>query len=317
MLDFLHHLFFPREKNNHRARLLHHDSMLLVLAFFFFVSGLVTFSQRNYPSVLGISNTIAIQDLLTLTNQKRIENGQPPLTLNSQLTHAAQMKANDMFAKNYWAHIAPDGTTPWYFFKGSGYDYLYAGENLARGFDTAADVVNAWMNSPTHRENLLSPNYKEIGFAVEEGNLTGSDTILVVQEFGSKYYSKDQTQQTLAEAPPTPTDIPVVSVVPAQRVILTATPLPSPTRIFPSAAQPSTAPVAVAAIQQQPLINSKSATKNLAYWFLLLFIVVFIVDAVVIERKKIVRVVSHNLDHIIFLLILLAAAIIIGNGLIL
>src|SRR4051812_32889841 len=124
MRDFLHHLFFPRERNNHRAKLLHHDSMLLVIVFFFFVASVVNFSQKNYPSVLGISNLISVQDLLTLTNQRRLEHGLAPLSANPQLAHAAQLKATDMFAKNYWAHVAPDGVTPWVFFKKSGYDYL-------------------------------------------------------------------------------------------------------------------------------------------------------------------------------------------------
>lgn len=320
MRGFLYHLFFPHERNNHRAKLLHIDSMLLVIAFFFLVSSVVNFSQKNYPSVLGISNAISVQDLLNLTNEKRKENGLAPLTLNTQLAHAAQMKADDMFAKNYWAHVAPDGVTPWVFFRNSGYEYLYAGENLARGFDSAADVVNAWMNSPTHRENLLSPNYKEIGFAVEAGSLTGSNTILVVQEFGSKYIAKDTVEQALAETPPSPTAEPVISIVPVQQISLTIAPSPTvilPTETIPTEVQPTSAPVAVAAIQQQPLVNSKAVTKNLAYWFLLLFLGVLLIDAIVIERKKIVRVVSHNLDHIIFLLILLIAAIIIGRGLIL
>ena len=66
-----------------------------------------------------------------------------------------------MIAKNYWAHNAPDGASPWSFFKNVGYRYLYAGENLARDFGDSASVVNAWMNSPTHRDNLLSGRYRK------------------------------------------------------------------------------------------------------------------------------------------------------------
>ena len=86
-----------------------------------------------------------------------------------------------MFSKDYWAHNAPDGTTPWVFIKNTGYNYIYAGENLARGFNSASDVINAWMNSPEHRQNVLSPNYQNVGFAVATGTLSGEDTVLVVE----------------------------------------------------------------------------------------------------------------------------------------
>ncbi len=123
---------------------------------------------------------------MNFTNQQREKNGLDDLKMNDQLTNAAQAKADDMFAKNYWAHNSPDGTTPWVFIKGAGYDYVYAGENLARGFNSAQDVVDAWMASPDHKANLLSPNFKDVGFAVKHGKLSGEETFLVVQEFGSK-----------------------------------------------------------------------------------------------------------------------------------
>ena len=90
-----------------------------------------------------------------------------------------------MFAKNYWAHVSPDGTTPWVFIKSAGYSYVYAGENLARGYNTSQDVVTAWMASPEHKQNMLSSNYQNVGFAIVTGNLTGEDTVLVVEMFGS------------------------------------------------------------------------------------------------------------------------------------
>src|SRR5258706_10350524 len=101
-----------------------------------------------------------------------------------------------MFAKDYWAHIAPDGTTPWSFIKGAGYNYVYAGENLARGYFSASDVVNAWMASPEHRENMLSSKFADVGFSAQNGKLTGEDTVLVVEMLGST---------SLAGAPQSPT----------------------------------------------------------------------------------------------------------------
>ena len=156
MKDFLHHLFFPRESNNHRAKLLHHKSLLFVIVFFLFVEILLSGVKQNYQQVLGSTTDISSQKLFLLTNKEREQNGLTPLVFNETLSKAALLKANYMFTNNYWAHNAPDGTTPWVFIKQVGYEYTYAGENLARGFATSDDVVKAWMASPTHKENMLS-----------------------------------------------------------------------------------------------------------------------------------------------------------------
>jgi hypothetical protein len=102
------------------------------------------------------------------------------------LEQAALKKAQDMFAKNYWAHYAPDGsTTPWKFILAAGYVYKYAGENLAKDFDTSTSVMSAWMASAGHRANIVSKNYKDIGMVAVSGTLSGEETTLVVQMLGS------------------------------------------------------------------------------------------------------------------------------------
>lgn len=246
--------------------------------------------------MLGISVNMTTEELLTLTNQKRKEAGVEPLVLSKELSNAASAKASYMLEKDFWAHVAPDGTTPWYFIKNAGYEYNYAGENLARGFSTAQEVVDAWMESPTHRENLLSQNYKDIGFAVATGNLTGSETVLIVQEFGSKYVAPDAN---IAQV-----QVPAITSPPTQ------------VRQVEQATLPRSETVVAAAVNK-PLVDSKSASFNLSLFLVGLFVVILVVDAVIIERKKVARVVAHNLDHIIFLSILLMAAIIIGRGLVL
>src|SRR5205809_2536905 len=105
MKDFLHHLFFPRESNNHRSKLLHHDSLLIVITSLLLFISFSLVVQHKYPQVLGISTNISPIDLLTFTNQKRQENGLAPLQMNTQLTQAADQKAHYMFEKNFWAHI--------------------------------------------------------------------------------------------------------------------------------------------------------------------------------------------------------------------
>lgn len=310
MKDFLHHLLIPRESNKYRSKLLHYEVLFLLIAFL--ASGLITIAgvQREYPAVLGISTNISIADLLENTNKKRQENGLVPLKLNEKLNHAAEGKAKNMFSLNYWAHVAPDGTTPWVFIKDSGYEYLYAGENLARGFSSGADVVDAWMKSPSHRENLLSPNYRDIGFAVDSGQLTGSETVLVVQMFGSPYAINDEelTEEPTAFTPPQITQAPAVVVQPSV--------FPTPTVVAKADIQQESADAGVAAIQNKPLLDTGTVKRNTAFFFLALIIFVLLLDAVIIERKQIVRAFSHNVDHILFLLFVLLAGILIGSGLV-
>jgi hypothetical protein len=305
MISYLRHLFIPHHTNNHRPKFLHANivSVLIIvlLAGLFALQSL----QSRYPSVLGISVNITIDDLLNLTNQKRAEAGLHPLSLSQELSNAASSKASYMFEKDFWAHVAPDGTTPWYFIRSAGYEYQYAGENLARGFDSADEVVNAWMASPTHRENLLSPNYKDIGFAVGSGSLTGSETILVVQAFGSRYANPEETFVATS-------DVPAGNAQPSPAPTLAPTPVLG--QSGGTAGQESTI---VAAAVNNPLIDTRTAGFNVAVFLLGVFILILIVDAVIIERRKIVRIVSHNLDHIIYLVIVLAAVIIIARGLVL
>lgn len=90
------------------------------------------------------------------------------------------MKVRDMFEQQYWAHVAPNGSTPWSWFSKAGYDYAFAGENLAKNFTTTGAAMTAWMASPAHRDNILNTNYTDVGFAVMDGVLNGRNTTLVV-----------------------------------------------------------------------------------------------------------------------------------------
>lgn len=153
--------------------------------------------------------------LVSLTNSERAKAGLGALSVNSALTSAANAKANDMFAKGYFVHTSPDGRTPWDFISAAGYDYVYAGENLAIGYASASELMSAWMNSATHRDNILSPKFRDIGIAVVSGQYDGAETTIVVQEFGAQV-AAEQTQETAGEADqgnPTPTPAPAASNV--------------------------------------------------------------------------------------------------------
>lgn len=145
----------------------------------------VTVTLLNFSSprrVLSYATEMSHISLLEATNKQRIAHKASTLTLNEKLNKAAQAKADDMAARNYWSHTTPDGREPWYFIDQAGYSYLKAGENLAYGFATSSNVVSGWMNSQTHRENLLDSSYSEVGFGIanaENYQSDGKETIVV------------------------------------------------------------------------------------------------------------------------------------------
>jgi len=127
---------------------------------------------------------ITPQKIIELTNKERQKRNIKPLTANQLLTKAAYQKAKDIFKSQSFQHnINNKKFSLW--IKEVGYQYIYVGENLAIDFYTSEGVINAWLKSPTHRENLLNPNFQEIGVAVIDGKFEGHDAILVVQIFGT------------------------------------------------------------------------------------------------------------------------------------
>ena len=99
-------------------------------------------------------------------NVRRAVFGLPPLHADARLEEAAGDRISDMEDQGYWAHVSPDGKEPFRWLRPHGYDFHYAGENLASGFDTVEVLVDAWMESKGHRENILHADYTEIGVAV-------------------------------------------------------------------------------------------------------------------------------------------------------
>ncbi|MBP6891486.1 hypothetical protein KBB92_00940 [Candidatus Shapirobacteria bacterium] len=178
-------LVIPQEGNNFRALLLKPSFLCLIIAFYLFNQSIIKSLTIIRPGVLGYSSEITIQKVLDQTNKEREKLGLPLLKYNSLLSQSAKLKAEDMFNNDYWAHISPDGVSPWEFFKKSGYQYTVAGENLARDFYDTETLLKAWMNSPTHRDNIVKNDYQEIGIAVVDGVLNGVKTTLVVEHFAS------------------------------------------------------------------------------------------------------------------------------------
>lgn len=185
IVDFFRHFFVPHENNHYQAKAIHLDFLSLYLVFALFLTFSYHLISQTSVNVLGFATDITIEKLYQITNKMRQKYNLPPLRYNQKLAQAAYLKAQDMFTKNYWAHYAPDGKTPWEFILAAGYQYEYAGENLAKNFLFSKGVVDAWMASPTHRENILKKEYQEVGFAVVNGVLNNEETTLVVQIFGT------------------------------------------------------------------------------------------------------------------------------------
>lgn len=152
--------------------------MLLVVILGFVINTMWSSGQ----GVLSYATSMNISALLQETNIQRSQNGKTALALNSLLNQAAQQKADDMAARNYWSHTSPEGTQPWQVISSVGYVYTTAGENLAYGFDTSANTVTGWMNSAGHRANVLSTDFREVGFGIansENYQGDGEQTIVV------------------------------------------------------------------------------------------------------------------------------------------
>lgn len=129
-----------------------------------------------------------LQRVLALTNAYREQYHLPPLKLSAELTTAAQDYAKEMAEKEFMEHVGPDGTHPRDRIQRAGYPMLYCGENLAMGYSTPEQTLKAWMNSPSHRVNILNPDYDEIGLGYATGFSThyGDACAYWVQEFATR-----------------------------------------------------------------------------------------------------------------------------------
>lgn len=148
------------------------------------------FMSLMFFSVFHVAATqasdITADTVIKLVNKARESANEAVLAKNDLLQKAAQNKAQDMIDNNYFAHISPEGKSPWLWIENTGYDYRYAGENLAINYTNAEEQQQAWMDSPLHRKNILNPDYQEIGVAVKQGVIDGHQTTIAVQMFGTR-----------------------------------------------------------------------------------------------------------------------------------
>ena len=314
MRQFLRHFFLPHHTNNHRAKALHPDSLLLYLLLFSILNLSIRIVHNRYPTVLGYATDIRVEQLLQLTNQQRSEKGLPPLVLNDKLSLAAAIKAQDMFLHNYWAHSSPQGKTPWDFILTADYQYTLAGENLAKNFSTSQGVMQAWMDSPTHRDNIIKDGYRDIGFAVVNGVINGEETTLVVQMLGSTSQSPAE-QKPIVIVPETKQQI-EVSQQSVPYIARNQNQLGSTQEAAGGFWQGTSQKIlqTFSSVVKNPWINIPTATRDIVFLFLGFIIGILLIDGFVVYRKRLVRITGHTIAHIAFLAAIAVAISLVRRG---
>ena len=172
-----------------RRRLIKMALGVCVVSVVIFVSFLFQTNSTNQQVQASddLGEAYSIVELHSVINRERLKRGIDPLVLNSTLNQAAQAKADDMQTKRYFSHVSPIDGKEWkQFIIDSGYEYKEAGENLANGYEVLEEMITAWLNSPSHRANMLNTAVSETGFGVRTGELDGFPTIFVVQVFGER-----------------------------------------------------------------------------------------------------------------------------------
>lgn len=296
----LRHWFTPHHTNNFRAKLLHNSGIFAIIGIV--VVGNIFLRLLDNPAlhILGFTSSVTIDEVVRATNETRAGAGLKALSYNEKLADAARRKAANMFEENYWAHNSPSGKSPWVWFGAAGYNYIYAGENLAKDFGNTDRLMDAWMASPTHKDNIVNRKYSEIGVAVVPGTLQGQETVLVVQLFGTT----SAGSVPRAESPKVESAVPVAEVkgeevaamVPSEVAVLQIAPASSPVAVVP------------------PRFNKFNLARTLNLGTTALFILALILDLYLAESLKLTRRVGNNWAHILFINLILLATTIVNAG---
>jgi hypothetical protein len=242
-------------------------------------------------------------DLMNRVNLERTQRFIPSLTHDSRLTSAAVAKSNDMIARSYFAHINPDGNYIWPTIETAGYTpYLALGENLAMDFSSASAVVQAWMDSPTHRSNIVNTIFQDQGMGSVFGLFSpGHNSVLITNTFG-----------TLQKPTPPPAIAPA-SVKPSYTTpINSETPQATepeiekkPENISPPLAQKDgLGPRSSIPVSEKALFMP--FYRNIIMTLAIIYLLILAVDSFIIYRNKIRRTNRQSSPHaLIFALIII------------
>ena len=296
--SFLLNLFTPRYSNNYRAKILSPGASALLVGLLLFTQSAINFITLTKPGVLGYSSDITPEKIVALTNAEREKLGLSQLQVSPLLSEAAERKAADMFAFDYWAHISPSGRTPWSFFKEVGYSYTVAGENLAKDFSNPDSVVQAWMKSPTHKDNIVDGRFSDIGVAVVDGTLNGVQTTLVVQLFAAPVNAVSSLEKINSQS-----GRPAVEAYAQANEEIQALPTPTPS-------------IRTETKEVTTVISPLAITKSISAAIFAVLIFALIIDLYIIRKKKVNRISGKNLAHAGFLAVILLLIILSQQGVI-
>lgn len=232
LLLLLKHIFIPHEGNDKQPHLLRSKATALIMAVSIALELLVLVALFPiFGKGLDFIAAVLPGVLVDETNKTRLAYNLNTLERNPLLEQAAQLKADDMAARGYFAHNTPEGEEPWVFLEDVGYTYETAGENLAVNFSDSMAAHEAWMNSPGHRANIVRNSFTEIGIATARGEYEGRNTIFVVQFFGKpRVVVPNQVVVAPVQIPaPTPVSVPI------QQASLLLPTIPNP--VIPPAGQ--------------------------------------------------------------------------------
>lgn len=297
----LKHLFLPHTDTHAKAHLISPVGIFVWILLFIVLQVSLNLVKTVHPGVLGVSANIDYKEVIRLVNIEREKNGLGPLKENDNLNVAAYKKGQNMFEEQYWAHYSPSGKDPWGFITGSGYKYAYAGENLARNFSNANDAVVAWMNSPTHRDNILNSKYQDIGISVVQGSLHGEQTTIIVQEFGTPVSYTASNNNPFAKLLAAQD-----AAVPEVEASEEATPLAVSAIDETGDGQPyiqGDAPINIpdTSLSQTKPINTFALYRNIGFGVVTVIAVLLLIDLIVMRRRGIFRPVGHHVAHLALL----------------
>jgi hypothetical protein len=210
-------LLLPTAENDYRPHLLQKAALLMMVLLVLLSFAAVNLQALLWQSSDWLVGTVLPAVVVDLTNTERKNINEPILKRSAVLDKAAQLKADDMAKNKYFAHFSPTGVSPWYWFEQAGYSYVHAGENLAIHFSDSGAVGDAWMNSPSHKANIVNGNYTEIGVGTAKGVYDGFDTVYVVQLFGAPAVPPASTVPPVAPKP-TPIAVKETTVPPASNL---------------------------------------------------------------------------------------------------
>lgn len=220
---------------------------------------LLCLAINTAPAAANYAPNITPGGLLQGNNQERTAAGVGNLTVNLRLTSAAQARANDMAARDYWSHRSPEGWDSEHFIDNAGYKGVVIGENLAYGQESNSEIIAHWMSSPTHRTVMLDGRFKEVGYATADSadyQGTGPQTIVVAM-YGAPV-NKPRVVPT--PQPETPQAVPAEPTQPAK-------PLP-------------------ADVPGEMITTSDRAERQfLPWWILLVLAIIVVVGAVMLVSK--------------------------------